>query len=593
MGAILADAGYAPVLFPLLFADHDAGKADFPLDLPNSQAKKVVSGYIQKPDSQKKVYARVSILLGIIGDLKCAITLLDDELIKLYPAPLQLEQTGPIVWMSFSIKDMELQVPRHATAPFDTPSDSDDSEVASLAPMDWKAAFEAVLARKVGVTFRNLFQLNFTLPNGIYRRPSMYLYTELSYREVVSKRLKTLYNRRDPTTFDHWPFHIYLYPIPTVDPLSQPASNPMAQQAIQSEKAARKERYLQEHAIRHTAWQYNHVTSRQTGIYYANLHRRLPRAENRSLNELLMEIRVHVPSAPGMEPRPHHLFTFISKYGGEHSHLDGVIFHFSPSVQDYGFRTAHYVAIWFNHFFPELHDEARSLFYSHLRQQAHGVSWDPIEHAPIFESDTAIDDAHDALTTGDTGFLFNLTLVNQDQASVAPSVGSLDSSQADSRFNFSTAGSAMLAAIGAHSGDAATINSTQPPSILRRKDRKVTIGPTTTMPRPPGLPNRLSKQNTLSRDNSSVQSAANASSSGSVSSTKTTGTTHAKLAQVTAERDAANAKIANLDAQMASNSADLAELRALFQSLLPSASRTDNPAGSHPPTGPTHAGAHH
>jgi hypothetical protein len=189
--------------------------------------------------------------------------------------------------------------------------------------------------------------------------------------------------------------------------------------------------------------------------------------------------------------------------------------------------------------------------------------------------------------------LFNLTLVNQDQASVAPSVVSLDSSQADSRFNFSNAGIAMLAAIGAHSADAATINSTQPPSILRRKDRNVTIGPTTTMPRPPGLPNRLSKQNTLSRDNPTVKPAATATSSGSVSSIKTTGTTHAKLAQVTAERDAAIVKIANLDVQMASNSAELAELRNLFQTLNPSAFRTDNPAGSNPPTGPTNAGAHH
>jgi hypothetical protein len=163
-----------------------------------------------------------------------------------------------------------------------------------------------------------------------------------------------------------------MYPIPTVDPLSQQATNPTAQQAMQSEKAACKARYLKEHALRHTAWQYNHVTSRQTGIYYDNLHRRLPRAENRSLYEPLMEIRVYASSAPGMEPRLHHHFTFISKYGGEHSALDGVNFHFSPSVQEYGFRTAHYVVIWFNHFFPELHDEARSLFYSHLRQQAHG-----------------------------------------------------------------------------------------------------------------------------------------------------------------------------------------------------------------------------
>jgi len=105
--------------------------------------------------------------------------------------------------------------------------------------------------------------------------------------------------------------------------------------------------------------------------------------------------------------------------------------------------------------------------------------------------------------------LFNLTFVEREKAAAAaeaaaaaPSVAS-SASRSDNMFDFSAADTAMLAAIGAHAGDAGTIDSSKTlPSILRKRNREnddtmrqVTIGPTTAVTYRPGLPYRFNELN--------------------------------------------------------------------------------------------------
>jgi hypothetical protein len=161
VGAILADEGYAPTLFPLLFKDTRHNPVTFPLKLANSEARPFLGGYVGRPDAKtKQATARITILLGMIGDENDAITLLDDCGIKLYPAALQLQGTDPVVWISFSIKEMEQFINKEPEFnPDDTSTiasgkdetddddydDDDDDEDHLPMPMNWRAAFEKVL----------------------------------------------------------------------------------------------------------------------------------------------------------------------------------------------------------------------------------------------------------------------------------------------------------------------------------------------------------------------------------------------------------------------------------------------------------------
>jgi hypothetical protein len=184
-------------------------------------------------------------------------------------------------------------------------------------------------------------------------------------------------------------------------------------------------------------------------------------------------------------------------------------------------------------------------------------------------------------------------------------------------FDFSAADTAMLAAIGAHTGDAGTIDSSKTlPSILRKRNRKnddtmrhVTIGPTTAVTYRPGLPYRFNELNRAGRGNSgrgrvppamargtssiSISSDTSAGSLTTAGTGRTTGTTHAALAKATAALLAEREEKAAMKKELAAQNARMDAITLLLQQLQTPAFRTDTPPGSNFTTGPTNAGDNH
>lgn len=573
-GVILDAAGLSPVLFPLAFTDDALGPVDFPLDLPDSIAALYMNGFVQNPKDKKKGSMRASILLGIDGDLTKAIPLLGDGKIKLYPKPLQLEEATPVAWFCYSARDMETE------EEYSFYIQEGDMQT-KITPMDWKSVFESVLARKVGIDFRNVFGINVSYPEGIFSRSTMHLYTEPAYRAEVLASLKSLYDQ-DFKNVDHFPFGVFLYPIETRDPFAPPPPPPPRTKPGEKKETTS----IEKHALRHAHWQTKHEVRPQHGIYYKELHKPIDEVGGRSLYQLLMEIRVNVPHTAGAPPKPTKLFASISRYGRfSKKSSDGVVFHYSPSLKAYGARTADHVVSWFNYFFPNLRHKGSTLFYRRLRVIATTVKWDPIEHAPILPSATAHDDANDLLTTGDIGFLFNLSaMVETDKQAFEPG-------EADT---------ALLKAIAAHAGasiksgnsEEASATPATKKSILRT--RKVTIGPTTKRIIP-GLPNRFSTQagrgggggSVISRLSSLAGSNAD-SIAGTAVTGATTASTKVKLTNMEAALAAERVRNEALELRNESMERRMAAMEALMHAQ--AAPGTDPPLGLNSHTGQENAG---